>query len=62
MGNKFENLANQFGQSERYSIVVPQSIVKVLTELVKTPYALYDLFTQALKEPQLMYSYVLTKK
>ena len=62
MGNKFETQAQLFGQSERYTIMVPQAFERLTNEHFKTPYAIFEFFNAVLAEEYLTFSYVLTKK
>lgn len=61
MGNTFQALATQFSQSERYSCVIPTPIYRIITETLKTPYAIREAFQSSLKDPLLKFSYILEK-
>jgi hypothetical protein len=59
MGNKFEILASQFSNSERYSVQIPAALIRLVSDTLKTPYKIYAAFKETLKEPELVYSYIL---
>jgi len=61
MGNKFEILASQFSNSERYSVQIPAALIRVVSDTLKTPYKIYNSIKEALKEPELLYTYILNK-
>lgn len=62
MGNRFEILASQFSNSERYSVQIPAALIRLVSDTLKTPYKIYNAFKETLKEPELLYTYILTKK
>ena len=62
MGNKFETLSSHFSQNERYTVIVPNEITKILQEYLKTPYAIFDFCTNLFAEPCLQFGYTMSKK
>ena len=62
MGNKFEILASQFSHSERYSVQIPSSLVRLVSDTLKTPYKIHQVIKDTLKEPELLFTYIMNKK
>jgi len=52
MGNKFETLSTHFNQNDRYTIIIPNDLLKIL-DYFRTPYSIFDFFTNMLNEPSL---------
>ena len=62
MGNKFDQQAQLFGQSERYTIMIPSDLFRCIQDKLKTPYAIYEFFKAFLKEDALRFTYSMNKK
>lgn len=62
MGNKFDQQAQLFGQSERYTIMVPQDLQRLIQDKLKTPYSIYEFFKAFLNEPAVQFTYSMNKK
>ena len=62
MGNKFDQQAQLFGQSERYTIMIPQDFFRLIQDKLKTPYAIFEFFRAFLADDDLKFTYSLNKK
>jgi hypothetical protein len=62
MGNRFETLSANFSQHDRYSVIVPVELVKILQENLKNPYLIYDFCNNMFSEPCMVFGYTMNKK
>ena len=62
MGNKFDQQAQLFGQSERYTIMIPSDLYRLIQDKLKTPYAIFEFFKAFLQDDALKFTYSMNKK
>ena len=62
MGNKFDQQAQNFGQSERYTIMIPSDLFRLLQDKLKTPYAIFKFFKSFLADDAVKFTYSVNKK
>lgn len=62
MGNKFDQQAQLFGQSERYTIMIPSEFYRLIQDKLKTPYAIFEFSKAFMGDNALKFTYSLSKK